>query len=200
MEAFANEVMEKEMKKMTKQQDDLDDEVLSGLSDEDIDEEGEDDDEDLEDEDGIDDEDMEDEDKEDDEGDDFFDGEDGLQEVKVGDEDSEMEMDDDEDEVQEYVDEDDDEEEEDDIFEKKGGKGAKSKDNSNNGKKKKESKSIFADYDEFAHLLEGDMYDGSQGGKKSKDFPTSTGGYSGSKRPNHRGSNRGGGHQHKRRK
>jgi hypothetical protein len=45
-----------------------------------------------------------------------------------------------------------DEEEDDDIFKensKKGGKG-----------KKKESKSLFADYDEFAHLLEGDLYDG----------------------------------------
>lgn len=200
MEAFANEIIEKEMKKMTKQQDDLDDEVLSGLSDEDIDEEGEDDmddDEDME-------EDME--DLDDDEGD-FFDGEDGLQEVKVGSEDeeddSEMEMnagddDEDDDEVQEYVDEEEDDEEEDDIFDKKGGKGAKSKDNNMGGKKKKEKKSIFADYDEFAHLLEGDMYDGAQG-KKSKDFPTSTSGYSGSKRP-HRGGNRIGGQQHKRRK
>jgi hypothetical protein len=131
MEAFANEIIEKEMKKMTKQQDDLDDEVLSGLSDEDIDDEdGEDD---MDEDDG--------EDMEDDlDGDgDFFDGEDGLQEVKVGDEDeddSEMEMgnEDDEDEVQEYVDEDE-EEEDDDIFDKKGSKGAKSKDN---GKKKKE--------------------------------------------------------------
>lgn len=160
MEAFANEVIEKEMKKMTKQQDDLDDEVLSGLSDEDIDDEdGEDD---MNDDDG---EDMEDDlDEEDEDEGDFFDGEDGLQEVKVGEEDeddSEMEMgadDDDEDdeEVQEYIDEEEDEED-DDIFDKKGNKGAKSKDN---GKKKKEQKSIFADYDEFAHLLEGDMYDG----------------------------------------
>ncbi len=185
MEAFANQVIEKEMKKMTKQQDDLDDEVLSGLSDEEIDEDGEDD---------MDEEDMEDDLEEDDEGD-FFDGEDGLQEVKVGEEDeedSEMEMggddDEDEDEVQEYVDEEEDEED-DDIFDKKGNKGAKSKDN---GKKKKEQKSIFADYDEFAHLLEGDMYDGGQGGKKSKDFPSSTAGYSGSKRPHHRGGHRGG--------
>jgi len=121
MEAFANEVIEKEMKKMTKQQDDLDDEVLSGLSDdEDIEDDMEEDEQEI--------------DEEDD--DDYFDGEEGLQEVKVADDlddDSELEIDDEEqeDEVQEYVSDEDDEEDHDDIFDKKGS--AKS-----NGKKKKE--------------------------------------------------------------
>jgi hypothetical protein len=121
MEAFANEVIEKEMKKMTKQQDDLDDEVLSGLSDdEDIEDDMEEDEQEI--------------DEEDD--DDFFDGEEGLQEVKVADDlddDCELEIDDEEqeDEVLEYVSDEDDEEDHDDIFDKKGP--AKS-----NGKKKKE--------------------------------------------------------------
>jgi len=92
---------------------------------------------------------------------DFFDGEDDLQEVNMDDEqeeDSEDQMNvSGDDEIQEidggYGEEDDDVEEEDDIFTKpsKGGK-----------KEKPPKKSIFADYDEFAHLLEGDLYDGTK--------------------------------------
>ena len=173
MELFANQVIEKEMKKMTKQADGLDeedDDVLSDLENED------------------DDEDMEDEDEEDDDEGDFFDGENDLQEVKVGSEeedDSEMEMGgaDDEEIDDEGGDEyggeqDEDDEEEDDIFDKKG-KSSKS------NKKKKEKKSIFADYDEFAHLLEGNLYE--QGdSKKQKE-------YAGQKRSH----NSSGGHHHK---
>jgi hypothetical protein len=101
--------------------------------------------------------------------DDFFGEEEGLEDVQIGDgEDEEIEMDEEMEveSAEEYGQEDNDEEdeygdEEEDIFEKKGGKSSK-KDN----KKKKESKSIFADYDDFAHLLEGDMYE--QEGKKKK--------------------------------
>lgn len=53
-------------------------------------------------------------------------------------------------EPMEYGEED---EEEDDIFEKE----TSNKKSKKQNKKKKES--IFADYDEFAHLLEGDLYE-----------------------------------------
>ncbi len=134
LEQYANDVIEKEMKKMNAGVDALDDEdELSDL--EDLDEEGEDQS-------------------------DFFDGEDDLQEVNMDDEqeeDSEDQMNvSGDDEIQEIdggYGEEDDEEEEEDIFTKpsKGGK-----------KEKPPKKSIFADYDEFAHLLEGDLYDGTK--------------------------------------
>ena len=60
-----------------------------------------------------------------------------------------------------------DEEEDDDIFKENSKKGRKDK--------KKESKSIFADYDEFAHLLEGDLYDGDSKSKKKHKFGDSAG-------------------------
>lgn len=130
---FANDVIEKEMKKMNAGADALEDEDEDVLSE--LDEE---------------------------EGSDFFDGEEDLQDVNVNeaddDEEEEQEMNvsgDDDEEIEEieYGGEDDDEEEEadDDIFQKPSG--AKKKE-------KAPKKSIFADYEEFAHLLEGDLYDG----------------------------------------
>ncbi len=47
-------------------------------------------------------------------------------------------------------------EEDDDIFEKD----TSNKKSKKDSKKKKKAESIFADYDEFAHLLEGDLYEG----------------------------------------
>jgi hypothetical protein len=162
LEAFANDVIKKEMKKMNAGVDaleDEDDEVLSQLEDQ----EKEDEDEEAEDE------------------DDFFGGEgDMLEEVDVEGEgaeegeDSEQEMgseeiqeleaddDDNEEEDGDYGMEDDEEEEEDNVFSKKPSKGSK--------KDKPKKQSIFADYEEFAHLLEGDMYEGGaeNGSKASK--------------------------------
>ncbi|TNV85590.1 hypothetical protein FGO68_gene17657 [Halteria grandinella] len=134
-----------------------------------------------------------DEDMEDDDGDDFFDGEEDLQEVNVkgsdedGEEfddeedsfdektgqgkakqvleDSEEEMggdEDEEDEIDYGMEDDEEEDEEDNIFTK-----SNSKKGGKDSKKKKES-SIFASYEEFAHLLEGDSPDG--GEKKKPKF------------------------------
>jgi hypothetical protein len=94
---------------------------------------------------------------------DFFDGEE-LSEVDIGDEDEnqgedeEEEMGEDEEAEEEYGMEDDDEDEygeemdedNEDVFNKSS---KKEKDD----KKKKPKATIFADYDEFAHLLEGDL-------------------------------------------
>lgn len=138
LEDFANDVIEKEMKKMNAGADALEDEdedVLSELE----------------------------------EGSDFFDGEEDLQDVNVDDaedeEEEEQEMnvsgEDDDEEIEEieYGGEDDDEEEDDDIFQKPSGK----------KKEKAPKKSIFADYEEFAHLLEGDLYDGDKKKKGKHD-------------------------------
>jgi hypothetical protein len=134
---FANDVIEKEMKKMNAGADaleDEDDEVLSEL----------------------------------DEGSDFFDGEEDLQDVNLEEEaeEEEQEMnvsgDEEDEEIEEieYGEEDDEEEDDGDIFQKPSGK----------KKEKAPKKSIFADYEEFAHLLEGDLYDGDK--KKAKKHET----------------------------
>eukprot|EP00347_Sterkiella_histriomuscorum_P015659 403356183 len=157
LEKYAQQVMEKEMKKMNQGmgEEDLDDEDESILDELDNDEDGEE--EDDEEEDGE----EQDIGKEygDEEGD-FFEGEELSDvDIKGGDkeEDSEVEMGDDSEEEMDEGDADDygdeyGEEEEDNLFTKEKSNGKKSKDT------KKPKASIYADYDEFATLLEQDVY------------------------------------------
>lgn len=91
---------------------------------------------------------------------DSFDEETGQSKVKTADSEEEFGSDEEGDEEPEYGMEDDEEEEEDTIF-------SKSKKGNKADKKKKET-SIFADYEEFAHLLEGDTPD--SGDKKKPKF------------------------------
>ena len=88
--------------------------------------------------------------------------------------DDEEELDEDEDEdeygMEDDYGEEDEEEEEESQSHKKGGK--------------PKQKSIYADYEEFAHLLEDGLYDGEE--NKSKKFLPRI---AGTKRPNHRRNN-----------
>jgi hypothetical protein len=183
LKAFADKAIKDKMRELNggESDGDSDDEVLSALEDDDeLNQDSEDDD----------DEEME----EDDEGD-FFEGEDDLQDVNLKGSADEEEFDDEdddedsfdektgqakkgkggkpsfdeseeemgsEDEGDDYGMEVEDDEEEDDgdnIFSKSNKKGGK------DNKKKKET-SIFASYEEFAHLLEGDTLEGDK--KKPK--------------------------------